>query len=169
MVDDIDAIFLVSPDSIEFLAERQVTNTITSLLFLKKIDAIGQITFRADDKVYNFELTHYPEKEESNDKLKVKVDGKSYDSANFRNLYVLMMDLERYGKIDSCPTTKGDMSLELRLTDGSLYLGVNFYRQSGSLYKARTSDGEIFSITASSVNTLLAQTENYLSNKTVVE
>lgn len=169
MVDDIDAIFLVSPDSIEFLAERQVTNTINSLLFLKKIDAMGQITFRADDKVYNFELTHYPEKEESNDKLKVKMDGKSYDSANFRNLYVLMMDLERYGKIDSCPTTKADMSLELRLTDGSLYLGVDFYRQSGSLYKARTSDGEIFSITASSVNTLLAQTENYLANKTVVD
>ncbi len=168
MVDDINAIFLVPTDSLELLAERQVTNTITSLLFLKNIEDMGQITLRDNDKTYKFELTHYPEKEEGNDKLKIRMDGKSYDTANFRNLYILMMDLERYGKIDSCPTGKADMTLELRLTDGRIYLGIDFYRQSGSLYKARTSDGEIFSITASSVNTLIMQTENYLAGKTVV-
>lgn len=168
MVDGIDAIFQVSSGSLELLAERQVTNTITSLLFLKKIDYMGKVNLRVGDDAYNFELTHYPEKEEANDKLKVKMDGKSYDSANFRNLYVLMMDLERYGKIDSCPTGKSDLSLRLYLNDGSEYLGVDFYREGGSLYRARTTDGEIFSITASSVNTLLTQIDNYINNKTVV-
>lgn len=168
MVDGIDAIFQVSAGSLELLAERQIPNTITSLLFLKKIDYISKVNLRIDDKAYNFELTHYPEKEEANDKLKVKMDGKSYDSANFRNLYVLLMDLERYGKIDSCPTGKSDLSLRLYLNDGSEYLGVDFYRDGGSLYRARTTDGEIFSITASSVNTLLTQIDNYLNNKTVV-
>ncbi len=168
MVDGVDAIFQVSSGSLELLAERQIPNTITSLLFLKKIDYIGKVNLRVDDTNYNFELTHYPEKEESNDKLKVKMDGKSYDSANFRNLYVLLMDLERYGKIDSCPTGKSDLSLRLYLNDGSEYLGVDFYREGGSLYRARTTDGEIFSITASSVNTLVTQIDNYLNNKTVV-
>lgn len=168
MVDGIDAIFQVSSGSLELLAERQVTNTITSLLFLKKIDYMSKVSLRVDDTTYDFELTHYPEKEEANDKLKVKMGGKSYDSANFRNLYVLMMDLERYGKIDSCPTGKSDLSLRLYLNDGSEYLGVDFYREGGSLYRARTTDGEIFSITASSVNTLLTQIDNYLNNQTVV-
>lgn len=168
MVDDINAIFLVSPDSLKLMAERQVPNTIISLLFLKNIDEMSQIILRDGDKTYKFELAHYPEKEEGNDKLKVKMDGKSYDTANFRSLYVLMMGLQRYGKIDSCPTGKADMSLEFRLLDGSVYLGVDFYRQSGSLYKARTSDGEIFSITANSVNTLISQTEVYLTGQAVV-
>ena len=168
MVDGIDAIFQVSPDSLELLAERQVTNTISSLLFLKKIDYIGRVCLNVEGATYDFELTHYPEKEEANDRLKVKMGGKSYDSANFRNLYVLMMDLERYGRIDSCPTGKADLSLNLYLNDGTEYLGVDFYRQGGSLYNARTSDGEIFSITASSVNTLMNQIQNYLDGKTVV-
>ena len=169
MVDDVDVIYQISTGSLQLLAERQITNTISSLLFLKKIDAMSKVSLRVDDKDYTFELTHYPDKQEANDKLKVKMDGKSYDSANFRNLYVLLMDLERYGRIDTCPTGKSDIALKLHLNDGSLYLGVDFYRQpSGSLYMARTSDGEIFSITASSVNTLLTQIDNYLKGETVV-
>lgn len=168
MVDGIDAIFLVSKADYSYFFDLNYTSAVNEFLFLSNIDKIGRIALSLNGKAYDFALTHYPNAEETNDKLVVKSGDKVYSTEDFRELYGLMLSLERYGAADAKPT--GNVPLELFLydTEGKLYLSAKYYDTTGSLCTVETSEGELFTTRWSYVEFFIQQVENYVNGRDVL-
>lgn len=168
MLDGIDAIFLVSKDEYSFLFDLTYESAVNPYLFFKNIDELSRISVRMDDKVYEFNLEHFPAKEKPDDQMKVTVDGVVYSTSEFRELYGLMMDLERD---DSVEVKKGEESpLELSLydKDNQLYLSAKYYTATGSVCAVETSEGEIFATHWSYISFFMEQVQNYLAGGDVL-
>ena len=167
-VDGVDAIFYVASNQLSAIVERRYENTISDQLFLKDITTLSGLSLAYEGKAYDYAFTHHPKEEERDDMLVVKVDGKQYPTADFRLLYQLAMGIERYGSTDTAPTGDSLLTITLRDEEGSQYLKVDFYPNTGSLCTARTSEGELFTVKASEVNDFIKQAGNYMSGKQVL-
>lgn len=120
------------------------------------------------DTSYTFNLEHFPNVEESADKLKVTVDGKAYDTENFRKLYQIMMSVKRNGEVEEEPSGIPDMTIEIHPNDGSGEIIAKFYKYNASNYICELNDGDRYLVTAASVSNTMKQVENYLAGKTIV-
>ena len=80
----------------------------------------------------------------------------------------MAMGIGRYGTTDEQPTGEASLSIALRQEDGTQYLKVDFYPTTGSLYTARTSEGELFTVKASEVNNFIKQAGNYMAGEPVI-
>ena len=168
MVDGIDVIFLVSKESYGFFFDRTYQNSVNDFLFFKSIEDLSSLSVKLNGNSYTFDLTHYPEKEEPDDKLKVTMDSKVYSTEDFRELYQLLMGLKRYGVPEKEPTSEVPLEIALYDTDGNLYLGAKYYNTSGSLCTVETSEGELFTTRWSDVAFFIQQVDNYLNGRDVL-
>lgn len=168
MVDGIDAIFLVSKADYSYLFDLNYTDAVNGFLFFKNINKISRISIKLNDKTHDFSLTHYPKEEETDDQLVVKSDNKVYPTEDFRELYGLMLSLERYGATEDKPT--GNVPLELFLYDanGNLYFSAKYYDTTGSLCTVETSEGEFFTTRWGYVDFFIQQVENYINGRDVL-
>lgn len=168
MVDGINAIFLVSKADYSYFFDLNYTTAVNEFLFFKNIDKVSRVNLKLNGKAYDFALTHYPNKEEAKDKLVVMSGDKTYSTEDFRELYGLMLSLERYGAADAKPT--GNVPLELSLYDaeGELYLSAKYYDTTGSLCTVETSEGEFFTTRWSYVEFFIQQVENYVNGRDVL-
>lgn len=168
MMDGIDAIFLVSRASFAAIAERTYMNSVSQLLFLKNIGDLGRISITVNGKTSDFNLAHFPNKEDDDKKLKVTVDGKKYPTPDFRELYQLLMGLERYDTPDRKPEGKPIMEIQMYTNDGEAYLGAKYYPLSGALCAVVTTEGEVFTTRWHNVTHFTEQVENYLNGDKVL-
>lgn len=168
MMDGIDAIFLVSKATYGYLFDLTYESAVNGLLFVQNIVNISRINIIYNGISHDFTLTHYPNQENVNDQLVVKEGDKVYSTEDFRNLYSLMLMLERYKQVDSKPDS--DVPLEMALYDmkGNLYLSAKYYNATGSLCVVETSEGELFSTRWSDVSFFLQQVDNYLNGRKVL-
>ena len=83
MVDDMVSIYEVSAASLPW-AEAVYENAISTSLFNKNITDVSAITIRTADGETRFDLTQFPDKENSDDKLQVIHDGQTYPTDDFR-------------------------------------------------------------------------------------
>lgn len=168
MVDGIDAIFEVSKADYGYFFDLNYNTAVNEFLFFKNIDKIGRVTLTLNGQTYDFTLTHYPNAEETDDRLVVKNGDKVYSTEDFRELYGLMLSLERYGAAEAKPT--GNIPLELFLydTEGKLYLNAKYYDTTGSLCTVETSEGELFTTRWSYVEFFIQQVENYVNGRNVL-
>ncbi len=168
MIDGINAIYLVSYSALSPIAERTYENTVNPLLFLKDITQLSRVEVKLDGTVYSFKLAHHADKEESDEKMTVTMAGKPYDTENFRSLYQLMMEMQRYGATTEMPAGQPQLSISIFDTEGKQHLSVELFPLSGSLYAVRTTEGELFTTKASNVTHFIKQLDNYLNNKEVL-
>lgn len=168
MMDGIDAIFLVNKTAFAAIGERTYENSVSQLLFLKNIVDLGRISITMDGKTADFKLTHYPNKEDDDKKLKVTVDGKKYPTPDFRELYQMLMGLERYDTPDRAPSGDPVMEVQMYTNDGKPYLGAKYYPLSGTLCAVVTTEGEIFTTRWHNVTHFTEQVENYLNGDPVL-
>lgn len=168
MVNGIDAIFLVSHSTFSDIADRTYKNSVNKLLFLKNITDIGRVSVTIDGKTSDFVLSHYPNKEDNDAKLKVTVNDKVYDSADFRELYQILMSMERYGDTDAVPKDEAVMTLKVYLNDGTLYMGARYSSLDGNLCYVETTEGEVFTTRWSIVSHFVEQVQNYLNGEKVI-
>lgn len=168
MLEGVDAIFLVDKASYEHILGRTYENTVNSYLFFKHINSLERISVEFDGEKHDFHLTHYPEKEETDDQLVVTQDGKVYSTEEFRKLYELIMALERHDIPETQPTGEPSLILSLYDTNGALYLSAEYYETSATLCTVKTSQGEILSTLWSDIFFFKNQVENYLNGKTVL-
>lgn len=167
MVDGIDVIFLVGNSSLSALAERTYENSVNPLLFAKTIVDIGKISITLEDTVYDFELKHF-DTEDNDAALKVTVGDETYPTGDFRELYSILMMLERYGSSDQTPTGDPIMSIKMYNLDGSLYMGADYYSLDGSLCYVKTTEGESFTTRWHHVTHFTEQVENYINGEKVM-
>ncbi len=168
MLEGVDAIFLVSKASYEFVLGRTYENTVNTYLFFKHISSLERISVEFNGEKHDFHLTHYPDEEHADDQLVITKDGKVYSTEEFRELYELIMALERHDIPDEEPTGDASLILSLYETGGNLYLSAEYYDTSASLCTVKTSQGEILSTLWSDVSFFIKQVENYLNGKNVL-
>lgn len=168
MVDGTDVIFLVSKEDYGFFLDRTYQNSVNDFLFFKSIEDLSSITIKLNDNSYSFDLTHFPEKEEPDDKMRVTMGEKVYSTEDFRELYQLLMGLKRYGTPDKEPTSEVPLEIALYDSEGKLYLGAKYYNTSGSLCTVETSEGELFTTRWSDVTFFIQQVDNYLNGRNVL-
>ncbi len=169
MIDDQNAIYLVAASLLSDVVERTYVNTITKLLFLKTITDLKQVSISADGKTYNFHLTHDETKEDADKQMIVTCDGKTLNTQDFRTLYSQMMGIARYGETDQNPTGQPLHKIALYENDGSLYLSMDIFEYSSSLYIIRTNEGERFTVKTSVVSKYMAQIKSYLAGEPIAD
>lgn len=165
--EEMPVIYLVSASAVPW-AETQYGDILGTLLFLRNITNINDIVVSWGDTSYTFNLEHFPDAEESADKLKVTVDGVTYDTENFRQLYQIMMSVKRNGEVEDEPSGTPDMTIEIHPNDGSGEIVANFYKYNANNYICELNDGDRYLVTAASVSNTMKQVENYLAGKTIV-
>ena len=164
MIDGVDVIYLVAFDSLSVVVERTYENTISDLLFLKDITKVSKLEVSIEGKMHTMLLSHDESKEDTDDQLTVTYNGKALKSAPFRTIYSALMSLSRYSNADIVPTGQPTYTMKLYDPDGSLFLSLELYATSGSLYTTKTNEGELFSVKASDVSTFIAQLSEYLAD-----
>lgn len=168
MVDGLDVIYLVSESSMPWL-DVTYNDVATTMLFLQDITSIESISITENGKETLFSLTHDPEATDSDDMLTVKVDGEQKDTANFRNLYQVLMGVERIGDADETPTGEPDMIIQINPIDSQdQAITARLYRTSGSRYTCVMQDGDRYAVSAGSVETVSKQLANYLAGQEVL-
>lgn len=165
--EEMPVIYLVSASAVPW-AETQYGDILGTLLFLRNITNINDIVVSWGDTSYTFNLEHFPDAEESAEKLKVTVDGVVYDTENFRQLYQIMMSVKRNGEVEDEPSGTPDMTIEIHPNDGSGEIVANFYKYNANNYICELNDGDRYLVTAASVSNTIKQVENYLAGKTIV-
>lgn len=168
MVEGTDVIFLVSKEAYGFFFDRTYQNSVNEFLFFKSIEDLSRVSIQLNNASCSFDLAHYPEKEEPDDKMKVTMDNKVYSTEDFRELYQLLMGLKRYGVPEKEPTSEVPLEIALYDSEGKLYLGAKYYNTSGSLCTVETSEGELFTTRWSDVAFFIQQVDNYLNGRDVL-
>ncbi len=167
MVDGNNAIYLVSALSLSAVAERTYVNTISNLLFLKKITELKQASIFTEGKTYDFMLTHDESKEDSDEQMTVVCNGKTLDTKDFRTLYSRLMGISRYGETDKKPSGQPLHKITLIETDGSTFLTMEFFEHSSSLYTVRTDEGELFTVKVSDISNYMSLIKDYYDGKPI--
>lgn len=168
MVDGIDAIFVVEKSVFSTIADRTYENSVSTLLFLKNIVEIGKISVTTGGKTYDFVLEHFPNKEDNDAKLKVTVNGEVHDTLNFRELYQILMSMERYDETDASPSGEPELAIKAYYTDGSLYIGTEYYPLDANQCLTKTTEGEVYITRMAHVSHFIDQLNNYLNDETVI-
>lgn len=168
MVDGINAIFLVSKEEYSFLFDLTYESAVNPFLFFKNINELSRISIRINDEVYDFHLTHFPDKDRQDDQMVVTKDGVVYSTPEFRELYGLMMDLRRDDTVEIKKGQESPVELALYDSNNELHLGAKYYNSTGSLCAVETSEGEVFATHWSYVSFFMEQVQNYLDGKDVL-
>ncbi len=166
MIDDIDCIYLVSGIQIPW-AGLSYEDCVTPLMFLKDIGTVSKITVDFEGKNTVFDLQHFPDEEDRDKMLVVKMDGKQVNTDNFRTFYQLLMGVERAGAAPADPT--GDPVFTITYTDAEtgVVTKIDMYQHSASVYIGVFDNGDVFRIKGSEIDHLLRQCRNMLEGKTV--
>lgn len=166
MADDIPVIYLVSSASISSWVTLQYDDVADTLLFMENISNVKSMSLTVDGKETLFELSHYPDKEEADDQLVVKVGDKAYSTSTFRSLYQILMSVSRNGAASEKPTGTPNVVFKMtRNEENSPSTVVNMYQTSASLYTVVQNTGETYTVKASAVNTLKQRLTDYLNGK----
>jgi len=168
-IDNNPVVYLVPADQLPF-AEMQYNDLADTLLFLEDITDMGQFRVTLPERETVFHLTHDDNSMDTSKNLTVTVDGKTYDTMNFRHLIQSFMNINRYGNL-----TKDINSLEKKLEIAIIrrdqttpILTVKFYEVTSNQYAVVLSNGEKYQVKASDVKNAITQYENYLAGKTVL-
>lgn len=169
LVDGYDIVYLLSEDSVPW-AEKTYDELMHSLLFLKAITAVDEITVTESGKATTFALTHYPDKDTVDDRLVVTAGGKTYSTADFRTLYSMMLGIHRVGLKEEGAVASGEPVLELEVVfnDGGEPMSAAFYPMSSSRYLCVMNDGEESAVSISDVSEFITQYGNFLKGEPVL-
>ena len=139
-------------------AEVQYDDLADPLLFFNYIDEVDTFSITLDNKTTAFKLTHYPDKEEQDERLKVVANGNRYSTKAFRDLYQQLMGILRVTSTEDKPTGAPVLTLDIKTNAESSQGGqVKLYRYSAGKYLAEHDTGEIYLVGAKDVEDAIKQ------------
>ena len=144
-------------------AEVQYDDLADPLLFFTYIDEVETISLTLDGKTTVFELTHYPDKEDADETMKVVSNGKRYNTATFRDLYQSLIGIMRVESTTDKPAGSPVLTVEVQVnTETSRDSWVKLYRYSAGKYLAEHDTGEIYLVGAKDVEETLKQCREFV-------
>lgn len=165
MVDDIPVIYLVGSASVPW-AETKYDDVANPMLFVTDIQNVNSVVVTLQGKKTTFQLEHFPEQSEANDKLKVTTDGKQLDTQNFRKFYQVMMSVYRTGAMVVEPSGEPEITILLtREKDEDIF--IEFFPADANTYTCRLNTGETYKVSAGQLENMERQLNNYLKGQDV--
>ncbi|MBP3435643.1 MAG: DUF4340 domain-containing protein [Clostridia bacterium] len=144
-------------------AEVQYDDLADPLLFFTYIDEVETFSLTLDGKTTVFELTHYPDKEDADETMKVVSNGKRYNTATFRDLYQSLIGIMRVESTTDKPAGSPVLTVEVQVnTETSRDSWVKLYRYSAGKYLAEHDTGEIYLVGAKDVEETLKQCREFV-------
>ena len=163
LVNGADIVYRLSVDSVPW-AELTAYDVMSKLLFMKDITSIKEIAVTDEGKTTAFALTHKPEAATRDEQMIVTSGGKTYDTAQFRILYQLLLSIRRVGEKEADATADEPvMKLKVTFNDGEKPLEIAFYPMTASRYLCTFGDGEQSAVSISAAEEFVKQYRNYLS------
>ncbi|MDD4545752.1 MAG: DUF4340 domain-containing protein, partial [Oscillospiraceae bacterium] len=151
MVDEYNAIYLVPETSVPWV-EVGYADIVEKTLFMISIGDVKSISVQANDKKTTFELTHFPDEEDRDKNMVVKVDGKTYSTPEYRSLYQIFISIMRYGETNEKPKGEPVAVFSLKpISKDDPSVTASFYKHSPSLYICKQEDGEIYTVKVNEV------------------
>ena len=166
MVDGVDVIYCVSKDSVKWI-DMEYDDIASDTLFMRDITTIGSISMTYNGAEHTFELTHKNTTDVNEENLRVTIDGdKTGDTTQFRKLYQVLTKVPR---IDSATKPDEDPAVVIKVftTDGKKVVHAKMYKRTASTYACEQMNGEVYAVSASTVEDLLEQTDNFVAGKNV--
>lgn len=109
-------------------AEKRYDDIADELLFFTYIYHVDEMSVTNDGVTTKFELTHFSEEEERDDKLMVTSNRVQYDTEAFRTLYQGMMELKRKDSVDKLPESEPILQIEIKTNSSAAHSGwIRFY------------------------------------------
>ncbi len=161
-------IYLFDPTAVLWL-DMQYDDVADNMLFFQYIDKVSRMAYTVDGTTTTFSLAHHPDAEESDDKLTVTANNKTYSTANFRTLYANLVGMYRAGKTDETPS--GEPLLSVTVTQDAKYGGplrIDIYSYTAGHCIAQHSTGEKHLVNAKEVQEYLNNLERYLNGEDLV-
>ncbi len=166
MVDGIDVIYCVTKESIPWI-DMTYNDIAADTLFFRDISTVGSISISYDGKQHTFDLTHLKDVDANEENMRVTIDGKKTgDTAQFRRLYQVLMNVPRIGSATK-PKEDPAVTVKVTNTDGEIVVNAKLYKRSASTYACEQLNGEVYAVSAATIEDLLEQTDNYIAGKTV--
>ena len=166
MVDGVDVIYNVTVDSVPW-ATYTYNDIATNMLFLRNIATISELTFTAAGKTTTFTIGHSENADTGNDEITVKANGKAMsDTDSFRKVYQVLMNVPRVGDADK-PTGTAAVRLVMKNLAGETVEDISFYKRSASTYTCALASDDQYAVSASAVENIVTQVNNYLEGKAV--
>ena len=91
-----------------------------------------------------------------------------HSTEEFRELYELIMALERHDAPDTEPNGNIALTLSLYEPNDRLYLSASYYETSATMCTVQTSEGELLTTLWNDVSFFIQQVENYANGKDVL-
>lgn len=167
LVDDIDCIYKISASSLPW-ATLSYEDCVTSLMFLKDITTVSEMSFTYNGETHRFVLTHFPDEEDNEKNMAVKMDGKTVTTDYFRSFYQVLMGVDRAGAAPEEPKGSPEISFTYTDKDTKKATVIELFPYSASVYIGRFDKGDTFKVRASTVDELLRQYQNLLDGKEVL-
>ncbi|MBQ3094635.1 MAG: DUF4340 domain-containing protein [Clostridia bacterium] len=163
LVDGADIVYRLSADSVPW-AELTAYDVMSKLLFMKDITTIDEIAVTDEGVTTAFALTHKPDAPTRNEQMIVTAGDKTYDTAQFRILYQLLLSIRRVGEKEADATADEPvMKLKVTFNDGEKPLDIAFYPMTASRYLCVFGDGEQSAVSISAAEAFLKQYRHYLN------
>lgn len=118
----IPLLYTVDPSALVW-AEKQYDDIADQLLFFTYIYHVDEMTITHDGATHKFELTHFSEEEDRDDKLMVVSNRVQYDTDDFRTLYQGMMDLTRKDSLDKLPDSEPFLQIDIKTNSAVAHSG----------------------------------------------
>ncbi len=168
MLDGVDVVYRVTASNVPW-AEMTYDDIATPLLFTKNIQQVSAVSITLDGVTTRFELTHYENAESTDETLTVTVDGTVYPTEDFRKFYEVLMQVTRFSGTDGAAGS-GEPYLVVRLdpVDDGAVVEAKLYPQTTNRYICVMQDGDTYLVSASKVDNVVNQLQNYLSGQDVV-
>ncbi len=169
VIDDNPIIYLVQADELPF-ATLQYDDMVDTLLFLEDITNMQSVNIGRGDKTTTFKLEHDDNSMDTSKNLKVTIDGKEYDSMDFRYLLQVFMEVKRYKDLTTDVSglpVKAQFSITRR-GETQPVVSAKFYQVSSSTYAVVFEHGERYLVRSSQLENALQQYDNYLAGKEVM-
>lgn len=166
MRDGVDVIYQVSASDVPWIA-YDYDDIASDVLFMIDITTIDSISFITADQTYDVKLTHIENAGEGEENMTVTVNGKDADVMQLRRLYQVMMDIPRTTSATK-PDGEPELTIKMVNLDGETVVNTSFYKRSASTYACEQMGGDVYAVSASSVENLITQIGRYAAGKIVV-
>ena len=164
LVDDYKVVYLLTASTVPW-ADSKYDTLAADTLFMLDIKTVSSITYQNGKSETTFKLEQFPKEEDSDNQLKVTVNGKKYPTADFRTLYQVFMSVGRYDSATSKPA--GDPDIVLTVKSTQMEFVAKLYTNTASTYICKLNNGDMYTVKSSDVANMIQQVSNYLSGKTV--
>ncbi len=155
-------VYEVTTSSLKW-AEVQYDDLADELLFFAYINEVKTFAVTLDGATTTFELTHYSDKEDSEENMKVVSEGTRYDVQSFRDVYQALIGILRAESTKDSPTGEPVLALDIQTnTEPSNSYQVKIYSYSASKYLVKHDTGETYLVYAKDVEPALTELRDFL-------